>query len=210
MNQAAFFSYVQNAPWYTHFLDPVLDALAGLPPNAAVLDLGTGPGRLIEMGRDATSFHWTGADIDDEMVAAASRRLRGQEVPLHLVPANGVLPFPPNAFDAVTMCSLLHLLPTPFPTLEESWRVLRPGGRVVSLTPTGAPASMGALLRQAGWRPRNWTFLLWRRMTARGGRAWTRGRVLEQFATAREAGYRRRPVFHGWAAVEVVSRQLER
>ena len=201
MNMAQFFYYVQNAPWYFHFLQPVLQILEPLPENANVLDVGTGAGKLLELGKSQTSFNWEGADTDNEMLIEARRRPLLQNVPLHLLSPDK-LPFEKASFDAVTFCSVLFLIPNPLPLLEETTRILRPNGRLVALTPTGEGQVTPEVISQIGAHPRNWTFFLWRQMTSGNGRAWIQKGTLTKFASQKNATYNRQIVFNGLAIVE--------
>lgn len=204
MNFARFFRAVQDAPWYAHFLNPVLGALRSLPKDAKVLDLGTGPGKLIEFGQKELALQWVGADTDQAMLAEARQRPALQDVPFEHLVAGAPLPFPDGSFDAVTFCSVLFAIPDPTPLLEESWRTLRPRGRLLSLTPTGQGQVRSAVLRQIGLSPANATFFLWRSMTSSSGRAWSQRDVLESFARSHQADYRREIVFNGLALLETV------
>ena len=201
MNMAQFFHYVQDAPWYFHFLYPVLQILQPLPENAKVLDVGTGAGKLLELGKSQTSFHWEGADTDNKMLSEARKRPALLDTPLHsLIP--DTLPFETASFDAVTFCSVLFLIPNPLPLLEETARILRPNGRLVALTPTGEGNISPKIIRQIGFHPQNWTFFLWRQMTSGNGRAWAQKETLAKFAHQKNAVYNKQIVFNGLAAVE--------
>ncbi len=205
MNMARFFRYVQDAPWYLHFLYPVLQTLQPLQENAKVLDVGTGAGKLLELGQSQTNLLWTGADTDNAMLEEARQRPSLRDVPLHsLVPNN--LPFDNASFDAVTFCSVLFLIPNPSPLLEEAVRILRPNGRLVALTPTGEGHITPQIMRQIGWHPQNWTFFLWRQMTAGSGRVWTKKRILSEFALQKNLIYNKQIVFNGLAVVEWITK----
>ena len=201
MNMAQFFHYVQDAPWYFHFLKPVLQILESLPENANVLDVGTGAGKLLELGKSQTSFQWEGADTDNEMLVQARRRPSLLDVPLHSLSPDK-LPFENASFDAVTFCSVLFLIPNLLPLLEETVRILRPNGRLVALTPTGEGHITPEVISQIGVHPRNWTFFLWRQMTSGNGRAWAQKGTLAEFAHQKNATYNKQIVFNGLAAVE--------
>lgn len=206
MNFANFFRSVQDAPWYVHFLNPVLDALKSLPADAKVLDIGTGPGKLIEFGKKELNLQWVGADTDKAMLTEARERLALHDVPLeHLTPGES-LPYSDNSFDAISFCSVLFTIPDPTPLLEEAWRILRPGGKLISLTPTGQGRVRPAVLRQIGFSPANATFFLWRSMTASSGRAWSQRDTLETFAHSHQADYRLQDVFNGLAILEIIKR----
>ena len=201
MNMAQFFHYVQDAPWYFHFLYPVLQILQPLPENAKVLDVGTGAGKLLELGKSQTSFQWEGADTDKEMLVEARKRKTLRDTPLHSLNPD-VLPFENASFDAVTFCSVLFLIPNPLPLLEETARILRPNGRLVALTPTGEGHVTPEVISQIGVQPRNWTFFLWRQMTSGNGRALAQKGTLAEFARQKNAAYNKQIVFNGLAAVE--------
>jgi SAM-dependent methyltransferase len=204
MNSARFFRSVQDAPWYRQFLAPVLDGVRPLPAQATVLDLGMGPGKLLELGQAQTSLRWAGADSDPAMLAEARQRASLHGVALHQIHPDQPLPFAAATFDAVTCCSVLFLLPEPATLLTEITRILRPSGRLVVLTPSGTVRPRSKLIGTIGWDPRNWTFWLWRQMTAERGRTWTRRGLLSDFAAQQRAVYKRADVFHGLATLEVV------
>ena len=201
MNMAQFFYYVQDAPWYFHFLKPVLQILEPLPDHAKVLDVGTGAGKLLELGKSQTSFHWEGADTDKEMLVEAQKRKVLRDAPFHLLSPDK-LPFENASFEAVIFCSVLFLIPNPLPLLEETARVLRSNGRLVALTPTGEGHITPEVISQIGVHPRNWTFFLWRQMTSGNGRAWAQKGTLAEFARQKNATYKKQIVFNGLAAVE--------
>ncbi|MBN8654486.1 MAG: methyltransferase domain-containing protein [Anaerolineae bacterium] len=201
MNTAQFFHYVQDAPWYSHFLQPVVDTVQTLQQNARILDVGTGAGKLLELGLSQTSFQWEGADTDEDMLSEARKCISLQNTPLHVIPPN-ILPFENSTFDAVTFCSILFLLPNPAPLLEEAVRVLRPGGRIVALTPTGIGQMTPEVIKQIGIYPQNWTFFLWRQMTSGSGRMWAQNGTLASFAQLKNAQYHKQVVFHGFAVIE--------
>lgn len=206
---ARFFRNVQDAPWYAHFLMPVLDSLEGLPDAATVLDIGTGAGKLIEMGLSRYPYRWAGADTDADMLSEARQRPLLRDIELHHLQPALPLPFADASFDAVTLCSVLFLLPDPGDLLRESWRVLRPGGRLVVLTPSGTGNVGPAILRKIGIKRNNWTFFLWRRMTAGNGRAWTQNSPLADFARRQNATYSDIPVFDRLAWLETVERTTQ-
>lgn len=111
---------------------------AALPfaPGARVLELGHGPGHLLERlaaeGRTAT-----GLDLSPQMGRLAARRLGRLGFPAQLVRGRGqALPFAGAAFDAV-----IAAFPAPYvlepATLAAIRRVIRPGGRLVIVPQAG-------------------------------------------------------------------------
>lgn len=203
---ARFFRYVQDAPWYADFLNPVLESLLDLPDDATILDLGTGAGKLVEMGQAEYPYRWVGADTDAAMLAEARQRASLRHTQLQHLRLGRSLPFADSSFDAVTFCSVLFLVPDPAGLMREAWRVLRQRGRVVVLTPSGAQEAGPELDSMIGTSVHNWTFHLWRRMTAGSGRAWTQDNPLGAFAQSEGATYDRSLVFGGLALRELLEK----
>lgn len=114
---------------------------AGLPAAGQLLDLGTGTG---DLGREALHQHpgcrVVAADFTLEMMRVGRQR-----------PVTGCLnwsgadaqnlPFRAESFDAVVSGFLLRNVSRLDQSLLEQLRVLRPGGRLVSLDTTRPPSS---------------------------------------------------------------------
>jgi SAM-dependent methyltransferase len=96
-----------------------------LPPldNLRVLDLGAGKGRFARHLADAGA-RVVALDASTAMLSAA----RGLD---RVHAAADRLPFPDGAFDAVIAIELFEHLSNRDTTLDEMWRVLRPGGTAV-------------------------------------------------------------------------------
>ncbi len=97
-----------------------------------ILELGHGPGHLL-VALAERGFRPTGLDLSPQMARLAHRRLRGSGTPLTLVRGRAQeLPFPAHTFD-----SIVSTFPTAYifdpETLVEVARVVRPGGRLVSV-----------------------------------------------------------------------------
>ncbi len=105
-------------------------ALAYLPPEGRVLEVGFGPGHLLA-DLAAAGYAVAGVDLSRHMVRRARRRLRrlGRPAPLALGRAHA-LPFAPGAFSAI-----VATFPTPYiydpAWIDQARRVLAPGGRLV-------------------------------------------------------------------------------
>lgn len=110
----------------------VLEAeLKRLPGRDAALEIGCGPGRLLKpMSRHFRAVQ--GVDVSDEMIRLARERLR--DVPnahVHATTGSDLSLFPDDTFDFVYSYAVFQHIPSRevvFRYLEESRRVLKPGG----------------------------------------------------------------------------------
>ncbi|GAB4462643.1 MAG: bifunctional demethylmenaquinone methyltransferase/2-methoxy-6-polyprenyl-1,4-benzoquinol methylase UbiE [Anaerolineales bacterium] len=107
--------------------------LARLHPHASLLDLGTGTGDLAREALSAFSqARVVGADFTLEMMRVG-RRIS----PLDFSAADALqLPFPDASFDAVVSGFLMRNVVDLQKSLEEQYRVLKNGGRIVILDTT--------------------------------------------------------------------------
>jgi SAM-dependent methyltransferase len=124
---------------------------AHLPPAPLrLLDLGCGPGGVLAaaaFARPGGALY--GVDLAFRMLAAARRRgmaAAGARL-VHADAAN--LPFAAAAFDTVTSHSFLYLVPDRTAVVEEAWRVLRPGGRLLLMEPWSGPVRWRAALQHS-------------------------------------------------------------
>lgn len=113
-------------------------AKAGLAPGDKALDVCCGTGMLsLELARAvAPDGQVIGVDFAPAMLQVARRRLAKSPYGhlVQLVEGNALdLPFPANNFDSVTIAFGLRNLPDIKRGLAEIIRVVKPGGRVVSL-----------------------------------------------------------------------------
>lgn len=111
---------------------------AGIAPPARVLDLATGTGVFAYDWIDALGpgLHVTALDLTLPMLryAAQVRQERGRRDPIALVCGRTeTLPFPDASFDAVSIGLALRNLSSLEASFSEMARVVRPGGRVLSV-----------------------------------------------------------------------------
>ena len=125
-------------------------ARAAAPAGALALDLGAGTGDQARALLRAGAARVYCVDFARPMVMRGREKHEPQEQPRAAwLQADALtLPFPDASFDALTSAFLLRNLVDLPAGLAEMLRVLRPGGRVVSLEITPPPPGpRGALLR---------------------------------------------------------------
>lgn len=115
-----------HEPIAKHGLQAILDSTG---PNAHILDVGTGTGRisipLLERGADLI-----GCDLSANML----RRLQEKRRAARIAQADAsLLPFPTAQFDVVLTVHVLHLIPPWREALREFQRVLVPGGTYLNV-----------------------------------------------------------------------------
>jgi SAM-dependent methyltransferase len=106
----------------------------GAKPSGRVLDLGCGPGRVIDCYADVfPKSKLFGCDIDPEAIEWASKNL-SERASFDVNPAGGRLPYPDEYFDTIYSISIFTHLPEEiqFPLLREIRRVLKPGGYLIT------------------------------------------------------------------------------
>ncbi len=119
--------------------------LANIPPGGRLLDLGAGTGDLTrEALRQVPGSRAIPADFTLGMMQAG-KRVPGLVLSWSCADALA-LPFPEESFDAVVSGFLLRNVVDLPQALREQFRVLRPGGRVVSLDTTRPRPSLASPL----------------------------------------------------------------
>jgi ubiquinone/menaquinone biosynthesis C-methylase UbiE len=129
--------------------------LAGIAPGEHVLDVGCGTGTQAIMNhtRVQSGGSGTGVDISPNMLAVARRKARraGLDIMFHRAHATR-LPFDDARFDVVTITTVVHMLPQGLrqPCLDEAWRVLKNGGRLLLFDYAGDPRKRKGLMAKHG------------------------------------------------------------
>lgn len=124
-------------------------ALLASRDGERILDVGTGTGEVLrQLARHPDRLQATGVDQSAAMLARVPDLPPGWSV--RVADARS-LPFSDGAFDAVTAAYLLQVLSdTDIPgVVGELLRVLRPGGRLVTVTPSIPPRGPLRLLGSA-------------------------------------------------------------
>lgn len=127
----------------------------GLRPGMKALDVacGTGDLSLLTAAQVAPGGTVTGVDISEGMLAVGRRRVAGSPYASLITLEQGnamALPYPDNSFDCVTMGWAMRNVPDIPTVLAEMFRVLKPGGRVVSMD-AARPGSALARFGHAVW-----------------------------------------------------------
>lgn len=106
--------------WASKHVDnkDVLECACGAGQGAAILNFS------------ANSY--TAGDYDEEIVNIAQNNYNG-EIDFHIFDACNS-PFNDNQFDIVLICEAIYYIPDIERFLDEAWRILRPGGRVMIVT----------------------------------------------------------------------------
>jgi len=117
-----------------------------------LLDVGSGTGQyalaLAKMGLDVT-----GVDISPKMLEIAQIKAWEMGVSVRFVEAQAQnLPFAKDSFDLVVSVTALEFVPDLVTALEEAFRVLKPGGRLV-VGLIGANSAWGRYYREKARHP---------------------------------------------------------
>ena len=125
-----------------HWRRVAIRQLAGLRPEAVVLDLACGTCDMaLEVLRQKRAARVVGADLSRAMLGLARRKPAAVPIALVNAPAEA-LPFRDASFDAVTIAFGIRNVPD-FPAgLEEMRRVLRRGGRACILEFSTPPSKV--------------------------------------------------------------------
>ena len=109
----------------------VADLAGSLPLRARLLDVGTGPGYLLDhLAQKRPDLHLFGLDLSYDMIRRSRQRAGSSLAPLKFLVANALaLPCPNQIFDQVLATFSFHNWQEPGVGVREVRRVLRPEGR---------------------------------------------------------------------------------
>lgn len=111
-------------------------AKAGKPGTGDVLDLATGTGDIAALLKKSNpAAKVTGGDFSTNMLVEAEKRFADLDIHWQFCDATN-LPFEDNSFEAVTFGYLLRNVDDSLHVLQEIYRVLKPGGKIVGLDTT--------------------------------------------------------------------------
>ena len=195
--------------WYPPFLQPVLDSIKSQGRHLKILDLGTGTGKLPELLiRQDGSYFITGIDIDSAFIKNAKDRVKHPHVTFDFQKTHTKLDFADASFDVVTICSVLFLIDESTRKLfcSESLRILKPGGKLIVLTPSGKKSRLTAFseIWTFPYSKYNWTYFIWKTLTSRGGQKWQKEKWLENYANLNTLSYQKAFTFNDNACIEII------
>jgi ubiquinone/menaquinone biosynthesis C-methylase UbiE len=128
--------------------------LAAVVDGESILEVAVGTGIFFEKTlRRNPKGRNVGVDLTRAMLRRAQRRAEATGVPFELVEADATrLPFESASFDLVVNNNMLGLVPEEAAEaiVSEMFRVLKPGGRVVTVMMTRPAGRFGALVYQVG------------------------------------------------------------
>jgi demethylmenaquinone methyltransferase/2-methoxy-6-polyprenyl-1,4-benzoquinol methylase len=128
---AELLSMGQNGRWRRAMVDHIVPDR----PDR-VLDVACGPGGEALQLADRGAGRVVGIDLTFDMLAQGQRNVAERSLAPRIQLVNGRaerLPFPDEAFDALTFTYLLRYVDDPQATLDELARVVKPGGAVASM-----------------------------------------------------------------------------
>jgi len=201
MKFSRFFSNIQETGWYRQFLNPVIDEINS---NTKLLDIGTGPGKLIEILSSEKNVKCTGIDTSADMLEEAENKLMHTDAELFKIEPNNDLPFRPESFEYVTICNVLFNLSREAvdQLLDELLRVLKENGKIIVLTPTGKGNFLK--LSREHFTPKNTSIYVWYFATKKSAAIWTNKQYLKEYSKKNKLKYEKKIVFKGYAQVEIL------
>lgn len=148
------FSYTLFAPFY----DAVVDRATRSMRQASLAQLGdvtaqhillAGIGTGLDLPHLPKGAHYVGMDLTPAMLQRAQQQCPSDlQIEFHCADVQQ-LPFAANTFDHVILHLILAVAPNPIATLQETSRVLKPGGSVIIMDKflrKGQPALLRRLI----------------------------------------------------------------
>ena len=98
-------------------------------PHGRLLEVGCGGGKMLKR---MAELGWQVEGLDSDPIAVEKARGDGLQVHHGTLEAQE---YPQSHFDAITMCHLIEHVYHPLRLLEQCYRILKPGGSLVIVTP---------------------------------------------------------------------------
>lgn len=135
---------------------PLVRKWCGVKEGMRILDVGCGTGfftRLMADGVEKVSI--VGLDIEEPFLVYAKNVASEQHLPIEFVLGDALdLPFADDSFDLVTSHTFFTSIHDPEKAISEMKRVLRPGGKIASVTPMNvipSTMSLGTWPEDCSW-----------------------------------------------------------
>lgn len=199
-----YFSHVQEAPWYHEFLSSVVHQIE---TKSKVLDVGTGAGKLLQLLYKEKHCECTGIEVNESMLKQAERKLYGLPVKLLKIQPGTEFPLQNNYYDVVCICNVLFTMNSDnrHALLQQSLRTLKPGGKLIILTPTGRGTFKN--FSKYYFDIKNAGFGLWYVLTRISARYWYKNNYLDGFSVQNNLLYSRKMVFDGFGLLEILKKK---
>ncbi len=118
---------------HRNYLDPLIFAYLGKKKYRTIIDAGCGNGYLLNK-LAKISVNVVGLDYSEELLKASAKRIEGNKnITLLKADLTQKLPMKSNSADAIVASMVLQYLPSLEPFVEESHRILKPGGILIVL-----------------------------------------------------------------------------
>lgn len=137
-------------------MEPLIGKWCAVKEGSHVLDVGCGTGyftRLLK--RTVPGARLTGLDAEEEFVLRAREEAGKAGLDIEFLAGYAeTLPFEENSFDVVVSHTFLTIASDPARVFDEMKRVVRPGGRIASVTPMSFSPhgiSVGTYPTECGW-----------------------------------------------------------
>ncbi len=116
--------------------EPLVRRWCGVRDGAAVLDVGCGTGFFTRLlARETHQASFTGIDREDLFIEYARAQAAKEGLEIRFIEGDALdLPFPDAVFDVVTSHTFLTSIVDPVKAISEMKRVVKPGGRIASVT----------------------------------------------------------------------------
>lgn len=202
------FNVATQSDWYKDFLNPVLDEIQKKPLATKILDVGTGPGTLPAMiVKKHETVQVVGVDNDIVKITDALKMNPDDRI-RYVFDKEGLTGFNDGEFDVVTFCSVLFLLDdhTRRELLQQAFRILKPNGKIIVLSPTGAKSVISPFIEVMSFPAKlaNLTFIVWKLITRSRARKWNNEKFLAEYSKIRNVNYTAKKAFNNNAIVEVL------
>ncbi len=201
MSFSKFFSRIQETQWYDELLRPVIKTVN---KDSRILDIGTGPAKLLELLVEEKNVDCTGLDTNKDMLHEAKLKLGKTDIELVHVNPGDSYPFKNETFDDVILCSILfNLKDDAFDQVfEESIRVTKQGGRLIILTPTGNGSTLRLATKFAPFKNRS--MFTWQKATKSNAKKWAKADPVAAYASKNNMDYSKEAILYDFAQLETL------